>query len=110
MVNLTFVFLRAIINNSFGRTHREILVKQLSYRVIRSERFSIREGVEAESVDAGKFKVTEQMMSLVSNGGKIFACGSFLKLRHPEGSENCQLSTMKELYAIIKESEKIVTF
>lgn len=72
--------------------------------------FLLGKGVEAESLDTGKFKVTEQMESFVSNGGKIFACGSCLKIRHSEGSETCPLSTMKELYTIIKESEKIVTF
>lgn len=36
--------------------------------------------------------------------------GSCLKIRNSEGSETCPLSTMKDLYMIIKESDKIVTF
>jgi len=72
--------------------------------------FLLGKGVESESLDTEKFKVTEQMKSLVDNGGKIFACGSCLKIRHSEGSETSPLSTMKDLYEIIKESDKSVTF
>jgi uncharacterized protein involved in oxidation of intracellular sulfur len=72
--------------------------------------FLLGKGVESESLDTDKFEVTEQMKSLVDNGGKIFACGSCLKIRHSEGSETCSLSTMKDLHTIIKESEKILTF
>jgi sulfur relay (sulfurtransferase) complex TusBCD TusD component (DsrE family) len=72
--------------------------------------FLLAKGVEAETLDTEKFKVTEQIRNYVDNGGKIYACGTCLKIRHSEGSETCPLSTMKELYTIIKESEKIVTF
>jgi uncharacterized protein involved in oxidation of intracellular sulfur len=44
------------------------------------------------------------------NGGKIFACATCLKIRQSEGSEMCPLSTMKDLYKTVKESDKIVTF
>lgn len=72
--------------------------------------FLLAKGVEAESLDTDKFKVTEQMKDFVGNGGKIFACGSCLKIRHSEGSETCPMSTMKDLYTIMKDSDKIVTF
>jgi uncharacterized protein involved in oxidation of intracellular sulfur len=72
--------------------------------------FLLGKGVEAESIDTEKFNVTEQMQSFVDSGGKVYACGSCLKLRHSEGSKTCPLSTMKDLYTIIQESDKIVTF
>jgi sulfur relay (sulfurtransferase) complex TusBCD TusD component (DsrE family) len=72
--------------------------------------FLLGKGVECESLDTDKFKVTEQMQTLVDNGGEIFACGSCLKIRQSEGSEMCPLSTMKDLYEIIKECDKVVTF
>ncbi|MBI4721734.1 MAG: DsrE family protein [Candidatus Stahlbacteria bacterium] len=72
--------------------------------------FLMGKGVESESLDTDKFKITEQIQSLVDNGGKIFACGTCLKIRHSEGSNMCPLSTMKDMYEIIKESDKIVTF
>lgn len=72
--------------------------------------FLLAKGVECESLDTDKFKVTEQMRSFIDNGGEILACGSCLKIRHSEGSETCPLSTMNDLYILIKESDKIVTF
>lgn len=72
--------------------------------------FLLAKGVECEVLDTDKFKVTEQMRSFVDNGGKIFACGMCLKIRQSEGSNMCPLSTMKDLYEIIKWADKVVTF
>lgn len=72
--------------------------------------FLLGKGVECESLDTDKFKVTEQMQTLVDDGGEIFACGSCLKIRQSEGSEVCPLSTMKDLYDIVIDSDKVVTF
>jgi sulfur relay (sulfurtransferase) complex TusBCD TusD component (DsrE family) len=43
-------------------------------------------------------------------GGTIYACGSCIKSREQEGSEMCPISTMKDMYEIVKESDKVVTF
>ena len=67
-------------------------------------------GVESESIDTEAFNVTEQMRSFVEGGGAIFACGTCLKIRQSAGSETCPLSTLADLYKIVKESDKIVTF
>jgi uncharacterized protein involved in oxidation of intracellular sulfur len=72
--------------------------------------FLLGKGVESESLNTDQFKVTEQMNSFVDGGGRIFACGMCLKLRHSEGSELCPLSTMKDLYEIVKNSDRIVAF
>lgn len=72
--------------------------------------FLLGKGVECESLDTDKFKVTEQMQTLVDNGGEIFACGSCLEIRKSKGSKVCPLSTMKDLYEIVKKSDRIVTF
>ncbi len=72
--------------------------------------FLLAKGVESESLDTERFKVTGQIQSFVDNGGQIFACGTCLKIRQSEGSEMCPLSTMKDLYDIIKESDRIITF
>ena len=62
--------------------------------------FLLGKGVECESLDTDKFKVTEQIQTLVDNGGEIFACGGCLKIRRSAGSDVCPLSTMKDLYEI----------
>ncbi len=72
--------------------------------------FLLGKGVECEYLDTDKFKVTEQMQTLVDNGGEILACGSCLKIRQSGGSEMCPLSTMKDLYELITSSDKVVTF
>jgi sulfur relay (sulfurtransferase) complex TusBCD TusD component (DsrE family) len=72
--------------------------------------FLLAKGVECESIDTDEFKVTEQMRTFVDNGGAILACGTCLKIRHSKGSEMCPLSSMKDLYEIVKESDRVVTF
>ncbi len=72
--------------------------------------FLLAKGVECESLDTDKFRVTDQMRDLVKAGGKILACGTCLKLRNSEGTDLCPLSTMADLYAMIKESDRVVSF
>ena len=71
--------------------------------------FLLAKGVECESLDTDKFKVTAQMQDFVNNGGAILACGTCLKIRHSEGSELCPLSTMQDLYEIIRDSDKVIS-
>jgi uncharacterized protein involved in oxidation of intracellular sulfur len=74
------------------------------------EVFLLAKGVECESIDTDKFKVTAQMKEFVAGGGQILACGTCLKIRHSSGSEICPLSSMQDLYDLIKTSDKIITF
>ncbi len=64
--------------------------------------FLLAKGVECESLDTEKFKVTEQMRAFLDNGGEIFACGMGLKILQSEGSEMCPPSTMKDLHRVVK--------
>jgi uncharacterized protein involved in oxidation of intracellular sulfur len=70
--------------------------------------FLLAKGVECEKLNDEKFDVLEQMQLFVNEGGEILACGSCLKIRNSEGSELCPLSTMKDLYEIIRESDKVI--
>jgi len=63
-----------------------------------------------ESLDTDKFKVTEQMKAYINGGGEIFACGACLESRQSAGLEMCPLSTMKDMYQIVMESDKTITF
>jgi uncharacterized protein involved in oxidation of intracellular sulfur len=72
--------------------------------------FLLSKGVESESLDTVQFKVTEQMEQFVADGGRIYACGTCLKLRQLEASEVCPLSTMKDMHEIVRESDKVMTF
>lgn len=72
--------------------------------------FLLAKGVEYESLDSEKFNIKEQAKSFIEKNGKIFACGTCLKIRESESSETCPMSTMKDLYELIKESDKVISF
>ncbi len=71
--------------------------------------FLLGKGVECENMNDERFDVREQMEEFVKNGGKIYACGTCLKIRD-SSSELCPVSTMKDMYEIVKESDRVLTF
>jgi len=71
--------------------------------------FLLAKGVECEDLAEGTFVVKDQMKQFVDNGGEIFACGTCLKIRNSNGTELCPLSTMKDLYEIIRDSDKVIS-
>ena len=72
--------------------------------------FFMGKGVEYQKTSTGNFNTVEQADKFLKSGGKIYACGTCIKSREQEGSEMCPISSMKDMYEIIKESEKVVTF
>lgn len=72
--------------------------------------FLLGMGVEAEMLKSEKFDVIAQMRSFSAAGGSILACGTCLKIRQSEGSDICPVSTMHDLYELIRDSDKILTF
>jgi uncharacterized protein involved in oxidation of intracellular sulfur len=73
--------------------------------------FLIGQGVEYESGSSEKFNIQEQVKEfLLSDKAQILACGTCLKLREQEATKTCPISTLNDLYSLIKESDKILTF
>lgn len=72
--------------------------------------FFMGKGVEYQSIGTDTFNTVAQAEKFLQDGGKIFACGTCIKSRDQESSEMCPISTMKDMYGIIKESDKVVTF
>jgi len=72
--------------------------------------FFMGKGVEYQKISTEKFNTIEQAEKLMQSGGKIYACGSCIKSREQDGSEMCPISTMKDMYDIVKESDRVVTF
>ena len=72
--------------------------------------FLIGKGVEVESLDTDTFDIARQVQTLVNNGGKLFACGTCLELRHLEILKIYKVSTLNDLYEIVKESDRVVSF
>lgn len=65
-------------------------------------------GVEIDQIKDPKFDVTAQAQKVQDAGGRFFACGACLKLRNSKGSEVCPLSTLKDLYEIVRDSDRVL--
>jgi sulfur relay (sulfurtransferase) complex TusBCD TusD component (DsrE family) len=72
--------------------------------------FLAGKGVEYQSISTEKFNTIGQAEEFIQGGGKILACGTCVKSRNQEGTEMCPINTMKDMYEIIKESDRVVTF
>ena len=72
--------------------------------------FFMGKGVEYQKVSTEKFNVVKQVEKIMQADGMVYACGSCIKSRNQQSSEACPISTMKDMYKIVKESDKVVTF
>ncbi|OGX26292.1 MAG: sulfur reduction protein DsrE [Omnitrophica WOR_2 bacterium RIFCSPHIGHO2_01_FULL_48_9] len=72
--------------------------------------FFMGKGVEYQKVSTDKYNTIEQADKFLKAGGKVYACGTCIKSRGQESLEACPIATMKDMYEIIKESERVVTF
>ncbi len=66
-------------------------------------------GVEIDQINDPTFDVKSIAESLLKDGAEFFACGSCLKLRSSGGNEICPLSTLKDHYEIVRDSDRVVT-
>lgn len=62
-----------------------------------------------KGVEDAKFDVKTLAKKVLDAGGDFLACGACLKLRESEGSEVCPLSTIKDHYQIVHDSDRLVT-
>lgn len=94
---------------------------ELVYNAFRLANFSLKEGdqvkvfllasgVEYESLNSEKFNITELAQNLLDSGAEILACGTCLNLRNQDSTELCPISNMKNLYELIRDCDKTVTF
>ncbi len=67
-------------------------------------------GVEIDRIEDTEFDVKGQARRVLNAGGQFLACGTCLKLRQSEGPEICRLSTLKDLYEIVRDSDKVLAF
>lgn len=72
--------------------------------------FLLAKGVELDQILDAKFDVQGHARTFLGKGGKIMACGTCLKLRNSGGSELCPRSTLKDLHALVRDSDRVVTF
>jgi len=73
--------------------------------------FLIGEGVEYEAGSSKKFNIQEQIAEfLKSDKARILACGTCLKSRKRKATNSCPMNTMKDLYILVQECDKVLTF
>ena len=72
--------------------------------------FLLGKGVEMDQIADAKFDVRGQAEAVLQAGGQFLACGTCLKLRSSTGSELCPLSTLKDLYELIRDSDRVLSF
>ena len=72
--------------------------------------FLIGKGVELSSLNTETFKVTEELEAFIDDGGEVFVCGTCLQIHQIEAPEAFTVATLNDLYAIVKDSDRIITF
>jgi uncharacterized protein involved in oxidation of intracellular sulfur len=77
--------------------------------------FLLGSGVECVEIDSLRYNVKEQMQIYEEFGGKMIGCGVCADGREDEmpllkDNLKCPLGSMQDLYAIIKDADKVLTF
>jgi uncharacterized protein involved in oxidation of intracellular sulfur len=90
------------------------------YNVLRLALYSLQQGdqvriflsgkgVEIDAIEDATFNVKAEAQKVLDAGGEFLACGTCLKLRKSGGSELCPLSTLKDHYEIVRDSDRLIT-
>jgi len=66
-------------------------------------------GVDIDKIEDSQFDVKTQAQKVLDAGGEFLACGACLKLRKSEGSQICPLSTLKDHYEVVRNSDTVIT-
>lgn len=72
--------------------------------------FLTGKGVEIDQIVDERFNVREQAEALLKAGGRFMACTKCLELRATKHSDICPLSSMADLYQLIKTADRVLTF
>jgi len=72
--------------------------------------FVISKAVDVFIKDTSKFDIPKTSLQFVSNGGDIYTCATCTKMRHTENVQMCTITSIYDLYEIVKRSKKLVTF
>jgi sulfur relay (sulfurtransferase) complex TusBCD TusD component (DsrE family) len=60
--------------------------------------------------DSSSFDIAKTTLEFVKKGGDIYTCATCAKMRHTDNVQMCTITSIYDLYEIIKRSKKIVTF
>jgi len=72
--------------------------------------FVISKAVDVFMKDTSKFDIPKTSLQFLSKGGDIYTCATCAKMRHTENVEMCTITSIFDLYEIVKRSKKVVSF
>ncbi|MBI2445314.1 DsrE family protein [Candidatus Micrarchaeota archaeon] len=72
--------------------------------------FLVGRGVDYEKTSEPQFDNVAETQKLVESGGRLMACGTCLKSRGMQGSNICPVSSLGELYRLVRDSDKVISF
>lgn len=77
--------------------------------------FLLGKGVESSSLNSLKYNIKEQRQIFEEHGGKVIGCGVCCDNRQDvmpfiKEDINCDMGSMQDLYTLIKDADKVVTF
>lgn len=72
--------------------------------------FVISKAVDVFIKDSSKFDIPNTSLQFVSKGGDVYTCATCAKMRNTDNVELCTITSIFDLYEIIKRSKKIITF
>lgn len=72
--------------------------------------FLIGEGVEYGKYTSTQFNITKQVEKFLESDGKIVACGTCMAIHKQKGSQECPAGGIEDLYNLIVDSDKVITF
>src|SRR3990170_636650 len=73
--------------------------------------FLVGEGVEYQRVSSPQFNIKEQIEKFLSSDkAKILACGTCLAIRKQGSSKECPEGKLEDLYYVVAENDKVLTF
>ena len=73
--------------------------------------FLVGEGVEYGQASSSRFNIRQQVERfLQSDNAKIVACGTCMAIRKQGSTQECPEGGIEDLYRLISDNDKVVTF
>lgn len=72
--------------------------------------FLVGEGVEYGKNSSAQFDIHKQVQQFLQANGTIIACGTCIALRKQNSTKECPAGSLEDLYRLVAENDKILTF
>jgi len=72
--------------------------------------FVIGKAIDVFMADTSKYEISKTSQNIWNKGGTIYTCATCAKSRHTENVQMCTITSIFDLYEIVKHSKKVVTF